>query len=107
MALERARSGETVDLRSFGEAPGSAGTMALASTDGLKVIRLVIPKGHELPTHRANGPITFQCLGGRVAFTSGGTTRELVAGHWLFLDAREPHSVVGLENSSVLLTVIP
>ena len=37
---------------------------------------------------------------------SGGTTRELGAGQMLVLAAGEPHSVVGLEDSSVLVTKV-
>ena len=78
----------------------------LAKTDAFSATRLVVPKGHEILTHKAKGPITFQCLEGRIAFTAGGRTVELVAGNWLFLESQEPHSLVGLEDSSALLTVI-
>lgn len=106
MALEHRSSGEPIDLDPASGGPDTAVTTTLAKTDRFKAMRLVLRKGHELPTHEARGPITFQCLAGRLAFTSGGTTRELVAGHWLFLDATVPHSVVALEDSSALLTLI-
>jgi quercetin dioxygenase-like cupin family protein len=70
----------------------------------MEVRRLTLPKGRELPTHRAPGEITVQCLQGRVAFTADAITVELEAGRMLFLEAGTPHSLVGLEDSSLLVT---
>lgn len=106
MALEHACSGEPVDLHPVGEALTEVTTTALVKTDAFEAIRLVIPKGHKFPTHQVKGSLTFQCLEGRVAFTAEGKTQELVAGQWLFLNGQEPHSLVGLENSSALLTIM-
>ena len=47
-----------------------------------------------------------QCLEGRVAFTTLGETQTLEAGRLLYLPAGEPHSVKGIENASLLLTVL-
>jgi len=63
-------------------------------------------KGREIPTHHACGEITVHCLEWRIAFTADGTTRELGAGQMLVLAAGEPHSLVGLEDSSVLVTKV-
>jgi quercetin dioxygenase-like cupin family protein len=72
------------------------------------VRRLTLAKGREIPSHTATGEITVHCLAGRIAFTSDGTTRELGAGQMLILAAGAPHSLVGLEDASVLVTkVIP
>ena len=78
----------------------------LAKTATLEVRRLILSKGREIPTHHAPGEITVHCLEGRIAFTSGGTTRELGAGQMLVLAAGEPHSVAGLEDSTVLVTKV-
>ena len=106
MALNHVGPGDVVNLLSVGDASTAAKTIAPAKTDAFEAIRLVVPKGHELPEHKAKGAITFQCLGGRIAFTARGATRELVVGDWLFLESQEPHSLKGLEDSSALLTVI-
>jgi quercetin dioxygenase-like cupin family protein len=47
-----------------------------------------------------------QCLEGRVAFTASGKTQTLEAGHLLYLPTGEPHSVKGIENASLLVTVL-
>jgi quercetin dioxygenase-like cupin family protein len=91
--------------------PGSAsGTgpapNALVKSATLEVRRLTLPKGRGIPTHHAAGEITVHCLAGRIAFTAGGETREVGAGQLIALAAGEPHSLVGLEDSTVLVTKV-
>jgi quercetin dioxygenase-like cupin family protein len=97
---------EVIDVRTGGTASPGAPSSALAKTETLEVRRLTLPKGREIPTHHARGEITVHCLEGRIAFTADGTTRELGAGQMLVLAAGEPHSVVGLEDSAVLVTKV-
>src|SRR5262245_55087405 len=104
METPHASSGEVIDLRPLGTTPTGIQLITLVKTQALEVRRLVLPKGHEIPTHHAPGEITVHCLEGRVAFSAGGTTRDLEAGQMLFLDAGTPHSLVGLEDSSLLVT---
>ena len=78
----------------------------LAKTETLEIRRLILPKGREIPTHHARGEITVHCLEGRIAFTASGTTREVRAGQLIVLAAGEPHSLVGLEDSTVLVTKV-
>jgi quercetin dioxygenase-like cupin family protein len=106
MAIPHAKSGEVIDLRSLGEAPTPARTRTLVKTDRLEVICLAVPAGKELPRHQVAGEITVQCLKGRVAFTTGASARELRAGQMLYLAGNEPHSLRGIEDASVLLTIL-
>ena len=48
----------------------------------------------------------MQCLEGRVAFTVQGKTQELVGGELLYLSGNEPHAVKGIEDSSLLVTIL-
>ena len=105
MAIPHAKSGEVIDLRPLGEALAHAVTSTLVKTDTLEVIRLVIPAGKDIPRHQVAGEITVQCLEGRVAFTAGGATRELAAGQMLYLAGNEPHSLRGIEDAFVLVTI--
>ena len=68
--------------------------------------RSVVRKGQEIPEHQVEGAITIYCLDGRIAFTARGQTHDLKAGHWLFLLGKEPHSLLGIEDSSLLLTIL-
>lgn len=81
--------------------------MSLSRSDSnLEVFRLVVPSGKEISEHKAKGDIIVQCLEGTVAFTFSGKTENLRAGALLFLGIGEPHSVKGIEDSSILLTVL-
>ncbi len=75
-------------------------------TADLELIRLVLPAGKEIATHKAPGEITVQCLEGRVAFTANGKTQELAAGQLLYLTAGEPHSLKAIDDTSLLVTLL-
>jgi len=106
MAMSHANSGEVIDIRPLGSALAQARTTTLVKTKTLEIIRLVIPSGKDIPGHQAHGEITVQCLEGRVAFNIGNTRRELEAGQFLYLSSEEPHSLHGIEDASVLLTIL-
>ena len=97
---------DVIDVRPLGPALAGASSSTLARTPTLEVRRLVLARGREVPTHQAPGEITVHCLEGRITFTACGTTHELKAGQMLVLAAGEPHSLVGLEDSSVLVTKV-
>ena len=112
MAIQHATSGQPIAL--FG-APGqavSAQTVALFKTDHLEVIRLVLPKGKAFPPHKVVGDITVQCLAGRIAFTMEGEgvdearRLELSTGEMLYLAGGVRHGVLGLEDATVLVTIV-
>jgi quercetin dioxygenase-like cupin family protein len=106
MSIPHANPGEVVDVRPFGAALATATTRTLVKTAFLDVIRMVIPAGKEIPTHRAKGEIVVQCLEGKIAFTACGVTHEMEAGHLLYLPTGEPHSLKGIEDGSLLLTIV-
>jgi quercetin dioxygenase-like cupin family protein len=105
MAIPHAQPGEVINVRPLGPALVGAKTTALIKTENLEVLRLVIPAGKEIPTHTTRGEITVQCVEGRVAFTTGGSTQELGAGQLLYLRGEQPHSVLGLDDASLLVTI--
>ena len=105
MAIPHAHPGEVIDVRPLGPGFAGARTTALIKTENLEVIRLLIPRGKEIPTHTTRGEITVQCLEGRVAFTTDGVTRELTTGQLLFLSGEQPHSVKGIDDCSLLVTI--
>jgi quercetin dioxygenase-like cupin family protein len=105
MATPHAKSGEVIYLP-VAEVLPTAKTATLVKTDGLEVIKLVVRAGQEIPTHKAPGEITVQCLEGRVLFTAHDKAQELRTGQFLYLDAAEPHSLTGIEDSSLLVTIL-
>ena len=106
MSIPHAGPGEVVDVRPLGAALATTGTRTLVKADALDVIRLVVPAGKEIPAHKAKGELVVQCLEGKIAFTARGQTHDLEAGHLLHLPAGEPHSLRGIEDGSLLLTVV-
>ena len=106
MSTSHEQYDDVIDVRPLGPALAGAKSSTLVRAPTLEVHRLVIARGREIPTHQARGAITVHCLEGRITFTASGTTRELGAGQLLVLAAGEPHSLVGLEDSSVLVTKV-
>jgi len=105
MALPHAQPGEVVDLQAF-EATEKGQTTTLIKTGNLEVIRRVVAAGKEIPRHAAPGELTVQCLEGCVAFTCLERTLELTPGDLFYLPAHEPHSLVGVEDAALLLTLL-
>jgi quercetin dioxygenase-like cupin family protein len=103
MAIPHAAPGEIVDVRPLGAA--LAATRTLVKTKAIEIIRLVVPAGKEIPSHKAKGDIVVQCLEGKIAFTAFGKTHDLERGQLLYLPAGELHSVRGIEDGSLLLTI--
>jgi quercetin dioxygenase-like cupin family protein len=106
MAIPHAQPGEVVDVRPLGSALVSSQTTTLVRAEQVEVIRLVVPAGKQIPEHKAKGEIVVQCLEGRVAFTVQGKTLNLEAGTLLYLPTGEPHTLKGIENASLLLTIL-
>ncbi len=106
MSLHHVASGEVTSLAPLGELTADTKTHTLAKTPSLEVIRLVLPAGKKIPEHHAPGEITVHCLEGRVVFSVGPREHFLIPGDWLYLDAAQPHALLALEDSSLLVTML-
>lgn len=106
MAIEHARPGEIVNVGPLGAALTSEQTRTLLRAEDVEVIRLIVPSGKEIPEHKAKGEIVVHCLEGQVAFNAFGKDQTLRAGELLYLPTGEPHTVKGVEDSSLLLTIL-
>jgi len=106
MALKHAKAGEVVDLRPLGDKLKDSKAAAIIKTETFEAIRLVVLAGREIPSHEVSGNIILHCLEGRVSLGLEQSTIELDAGEWVYLDSGEPHSVKGIEDSSLLLTIL-
>ncbi len=101
-----ANPGELIDARPLGTALASAHTRTLLRTAAVEVVRLIVRAGQEVPQHKAKGELIVQCLEGRVSFTALGKTQMLEAGKLVSLPAGEPHFLKGIEDASLLLTIV-
>jgi quercetin dioxygenase-like cupin family protein len=106
MALNHVKSGDVVDLRPLGEKLAGAKTTALVKTEAFEAIRLAVPAGRDIAPHEVSGQITLQCLEGRVLLELPETSLEVSAGQWVYLDGGVRHSLKGLEDASLLLTIL-
>ena len=105
MSLPHAASGEVIAVVTP-TAASEAKSATLVKTRNLEVLRLVLPKGKEIPSHKAPGEITVQCIEGRVVFTCHGKSPERLPGDLLYLDASEPHALAAREASVLLVTLL-
>lgn len=106
MSLHHARAGEIVDLRPLGPGLKNAKNTALVKTGHFEAIRMVVRAGETIAPHKVDGHITLYCLEGRVRFSLERSVVELSAGDWVYLDRGEMHSVEGMEDASLLMTIL-
>lgn len=106
MAIHHALSGELIDIRPLGGAIKTTRTSTLYKTERLEVFRMILLAGKQMPEHKVVGEFTVQCLEGSVEFSIG-TTRDIMRpGSLKCLGGGVPHSLVALEDSSVLVTLL-
>jgi len=106
MATHHANPGEIVDLQTWAADLPKEHTKAIVKTDEMELIRIVLPASKGIPNHNAPGPLTIQCVSGKVAITTMGATQELNYNQLLHLMPGELHSLKAIEDSVVLLTII-
>lgn len=106
MGLYHAKSGEVVDVRTWGDELPAGKTKAIIKTDAIELLRLSLPAGKEIPTHRARGDVVIHCIEGAVSLSIGSAASELRAGQLVHIDSGAPHSLRAISDSFVLLTVV-
>lgn len=106
MALKHAEPGEIVDLRPLGDGLASAKSSAIVRTASFEAMRLVVPADTEIPSHQVVGAITVHCIEGHAQLCLRTGAIDLRAGDWVYLEGGEPHSVKGIDDASLLLTIL-
>ena len=74
--------------------------------DRIRVVLFAFDAEQELTEHTASVPAVIQMLSGRVRLTLGGEVVEASPGDWAHMPANLPHSVMALEPSVMLLTLV-
>ena len=105
-AKTQVKPGDILDVRPLGKALPSATSKLLAAAEEMEIIRLIVPTGKEVTEHRGKGKIIVQCLEGQVKFTTLGQTKNLRAGELFYLCRGEPYTLQGVDNASLLVTVL-
>ena len=106
MATHHASSGELIDLRPLGRPLDDTQSTTLLRDEQLKVMRLVLPAGKELPAHAVDGPITMHCLEGAIDVTAHGRCTTMRAGDLMYLAGKVPHALRATEDASMLLSIV-
>jgi quercetin dioxygenase-like cupin family protein len=74
--------------------------------DDIRVVGFAFDTGQELTEHTAAVPVVVQVISGRFQFTVGDEESEIGLDSWIHLEASAPHSLVALEPSRLLLTLL-
>ncbi|GMQ92702.1 MAG: cupin domain-containing protein [Acidimicrobiia bacterium] len=74
--------------------------------DNIRVVGFAFDTDQELTEHTAAVPVVIQVISGRFRFTTGDETTEIGPESWTHLEASVPHSLVALEPSRLLLTLV-
>ena len=98
--------GEIVDLQPLDAAFDTQRNTLLVKSNDVKVIQLIVPKGEKIPTHEAQGEIIVHCIEGQASLTALGESHDLKAGQLLYLHVNEPFSIQGIDDASLLITII-
>jgi quercetin dioxygenase-like cupin family protein len=106
MALQHAKPGEIVDLRPLGSKLKDAKTAAIIKSERFEAVRLIVLAGKEIAPHKVSGNIMLHCLEGRVSLGLANSSLTLSTGEWVCLTGGETHSLKGIEDSSLLLTIL-
>jgi quercetin dioxygenase-like cupin family protein len=106
MSTHHASTGEIVDLESWADDLPIEKNKAIVKTAEFELARLVLPAGKEFREHSVSGPVVIHCITGKVEVESEGSTRILAGGQLMHLAPADPHSLVSLEDSIILLTIV-
>lgn len=74
--------------------------------EGIRLVGFAFDRGQELTEHTAARPIIVQVLSGEVDFVVGTETTRMGPMAWCHLEASVPHSVLAVEPSHLLLTLL-
>lgn len=106
MALPHAASGDVIVVQRGDEDLSQFSSIALAKSEELELIRMILPKGKHIPAHHVPGEVTLLCLRGAVAVESYGHSHTLQAGQMLYLNGGMAHALHAQQDSLLLRTIL-
>ena len=106
MALQHAASGERIALERGEDDIANFTSIALAKTEHMELIRLVVPVDKPMPEHRVEGEMTLLCLQGEFAFDAHGRTIVLRPNEMVYLAGGEPHAIRANTDAVALMTIL-
>jgi quercetin dioxygenase-like cupin family protein len=106
MALQHARSGERIALQRGEDDIANFTSIALAKTEHMELIRLIVPKDKPMPEHRVEGEVTILCLEGELIVDAHGNSVVLRPNEMVYLAGGEPHAVRSNQDAVALMTIL-
>jgi quercetin dioxygenase-like cupin family protein len=106
MALQHAAPGDKILLSRSDDDIAHFTSVALAKTDHMELIRLVVPTEKPMPEHWVEGEVTLLCLEGEIVVDLRGRSTVLRPNEMLYLAAREPHAIRANTDAVALLTIL-
>lgn len=85
---------------------GSTVSRTVLKAEGARLVLFAFDTGEELSEHTAAMPVLLQVLDGALEIRADGQTVTLKPGGVIHLPTRMPHSVLALEPSRMLLTML-
>lgn len=79
---------------------------SILKSDSFSLIKIEIPKGEEIPNHKAPSSVIIQCISGCITFTFSEREEVMNAGDLIVLEAAVEHALYAQEDSIILLTLI-
>jgi quercetin dioxygenase-like cupin family protein len=80
-------------------------TEPVLNAGGMKVVRIELPQGSEIPRHSTPDAATLQCLAGSIVVGLDDEELRLSADQMIYLEAHQPHAVRANIDSVLLLTM--
>jgi len=105
MAQRHIDSGQIATVLPLREVLQEHRTTAILKARQLEMVRIVLRAGASMPEHAAPGEITLYCIEGRLELATPSSKLLMQAGDLVHLAAREPHSLRGVTDASLLLTI--
>lgn len=106
MALHHAASGEKIALQRGDDNIAHFTSVALARTEQMELIRLVLAKDRPIPEHHVDGELTLLCLEGELVLGAHGAETTLLPTEMVYLAAGEPHTIRANDDAVALLTIL-
>lgn len=85
---------------------GSTVSRTVLKAEGVRLVLFSFDTGEELSEHTAAMPVLLQVLDGELEISADGQTVTLKPGGVIHLPTRMAHSVLALEPSRMLLTML-
>jgi quercetin dioxygenase-like cupin family protein len=106
MAEPISNLGPTAFVQPLAATDETSRKIRLVRTPQVEILQLIIPAERDVPTHQAQGDVVVHCLEGRASVRALGQSYELKSGQLLHLSLDDQFSIRGIENASVLVTLI-